>query len=104
MDSTARKTPGRNDLCPCQSGKKYKQCCLDKDEAAARVESEKTRVIAAKAAAGAPPKDAPSKDAPPEGKPRRGHENSGHMPGKQTAAGNRGFQKATGTPRKVGGG
>jgi tetratricopeptide (TPR) repeat protein len=26
---------GRNDPCPCGSGKKYKQCCLRKDEAAA---------------------------------------------------------------------
>jgi len=26
---------GRNDPCPCGSGKKYKRCCLDKDEAAA---------------------------------------------------------------------
>jgi tetratricopeptide (TPR) repeat protein len=25
---------GRNDPCPCGSGKKYKQCCRDKDEAA----------------------------------------------------------------------
>lgn len=24
---------GRNDPCPCGSGKKYKKCCLDKDEA-----------------------------------------------------------------------
>jgi hypothetical protein len=23
--------PGRNDPCPCGSGKKYKRCCLDKD-------------------------------------------------------------------------
>ena len=28
--SAARK-PGRNDLCPCGSGKKYKQCCLLQD-------------------------------------------------------------------------
>jgi uncharacterized protein YecA (UPF0149 family) len=28
--------PGRNDRCPCGSGKKYKACCLTKDEAAAR--------------------------------------------------------------------
>ena len=21
---------GRNDLCPCQSGKKFKKCCIDK--------------------------------------------------------------------------
>jgi hypothetical protein len=25
---------GRNDPCPCGSGKKYKHCCLKKDEAA----------------------------------------------------------------------
>lgn len=24
--------PGRNDPCPCGSGKKYKQCCLKKDK------------------------------------------------------------------------
>jgi tetratricopeptide (TPR) repeat protein len=29
--------PGRNDPCPCGSGKKYKRCCLEKDEAAERV-------------------------------------------------------------------
>ena len=28
---------GRNDPCPCSSGKKYKKCCLQKDEAAARL-------------------------------------------------------------------
>src|ERR1700727_2145501 len=27
---------GRNDRCPCGSGKKYKKCCLAGDEAAAR--------------------------------------------------------------------
>jgi tetratricopeptide (TPR) repeat protein len=27
---------GRNDLCPCNSGKKYKKCCMANDEAAAR--------------------------------------------------------------------
>ena len=26
--------PGRNEPCPCGSGKKYKHCCLDKDRAA----------------------------------------------------------------------
>jgi len=29
-------TPGRNEPCSCGSGKKYKHCCLGKDEAAAR--------------------------------------------------------------------
>ena len=27
---------GRNDLCPCDSGKKYKKCCMASDEAATR--------------------------------------------------------------------
>ena len=26
------KKVGRNDPCPCSSGKKYKKCCLDKEE------------------------------------------------------------------------
>ena len=31
--STAKKeATGRNDACPCGSGKKYKRCCLDGDE------------------------------------------------------------------------
>jgi tetratricopeptide (TPR) repeat protein len=30
---------GRNDPCPCGSGKKYKKCCLTKDEAARRTAS-----------------------------------------------------------------
>jgi tetratricopeptide (TPR) repeat protein len=29
------KKPGRNDPCPCGSGKKYKKCCLSKDAATA---------------------------------------------------------------------
>jgi len=36
---------GRNDRCPCGSGKKYKQCCLAKDEA-----PERTTFVAAPAA------------------------------------------------------
>ena len=39
-DGTVQKKPvvkgekvGRNDPCPCGSGKKYKHCCLDKDRA-----------------------------------------------------------------------
>jgi tetratricopeptide (TPR) repeat protein len=30
-------SPGRNDPCPCGSGRKYKQCCADRDRAAAAV-------------------------------------------------------------------
>ena len=36
--------PGRNDRCPCGSGKKYKACCLTKDEA-----TERERLTAAQA-------------------------------------------------------
>jgi hypothetical protein len=31
--------PGRNEPCPCGSGKKYKKCCADKDDAAAAAPS-----------------------------------------------------------------
>ena len=36
--------PGRNDRCSCGSGKKYKACCLTKDEA-----TERERLVAAQA-------------------------------------------------------
>lgn len=36
--------PGRNDRCPCGSGKKYKACCLTKDETAERQELAKAQV------------------------------------------------------------
>jgi tetratricopeptide (TPR) repeat protein len=42
---------GRNDPCPCGSGKKYKKCCLARDEAAAnaqRQHSAAAKSIAAK--------------------------------------------------------
>ena len=32
IDMNTRKKIGRNDPCPCGSGKKYKKCCLGKDE------------------------------------------------------------------------
>lgn len=32
MPKISDKTPGRNDPCPCGSGKKYKNCCIDKDK------------------------------------------------------------------------
>ena len=38
QDPYRRETPkiGRNEPCPCGSGKKYKKCCRDKDLAAER--------------------------------------------------------------------
>jgi tetratricopeptide (TPR) repeat protein len=38
---------GRNDPCPCGSGKKYKHCCRDKDEAAERAGFATARAAAA---------------------------------------------------------
>lgn len=29
---------GRNEACPCGSGKKYKRCCLERDEEAVRAQ------------------------------------------------------------------
>lgn len=46
---------GRNDPCHCGSGKKYKRCCLDKDEAAER----EARAEAAAKTAAAPAKKQP---------------------------------------------
>jgi len=46
-------TAGRNAPCPCGSGKKYKKCCLEKDENAARVAREEAKEMAG----GEPPLD-----------------------------------------------
>ena len=52
-------SPGRNDACHCGSGKKYKNCCLGKDEAKARE--------ARTAAAEAQPEDATATAAAAQG-------------------------------------
>lgn len=90
---TTPNPPGRNEPCHCGSGKKYKQCCLAKDEEAAR----KAR---AKAAARAPAVEAPA-EAPPPQRARRRPPTA--QPWKRGVQNTRAFQKVT-TPRKVGGG
>jgi hypothetical protein len=80
---------GRNDPCHCGSGKKYKQCHLAKDEAAARE-------ARAEAAEAAPP---PTADAAPQ---RDGPRPGPRPPGKGGHANTRGFTRITAT-RKVGG-
>jgi hypothetical protein len=82
---------GRNDSCHCGSGKKYKQCCLGKDE-------EKSRAARAKAAAEAPARSAEAV-VPAPGAPK----NKTRQPWKKTATNTHGFGK-TSLPRKVGGG
>jgi len=85
--------PGRNDPCHCGSGRKYKQCCLAKDEAA-------EREVRATAAASAPEVPAQTSEAPP---PRKAPKHQTHQPWKRTTANTHGFQRVS-TPRKVGGG
>lgn len=86
---------GRNDPCHCGSGKKYKQCHLQQDEAAQR----EARAQAADAAPAAEPEAASGKAAPSSAVPR----GKTHQPWKRTTQNTRGFQKVAGT-RKVGGG
>jgi len=40
-----RKETGRNELCWCGSGKKYKRCHLEKDEKKARAQYEQRRRV-----------------------------------------------------------
>ena len=92
MTATATPRPGRNEPCYCGSGRKYKHCCLAKDEAEAA--ETRARAAAEAPAAAPPPADAaPAVTRPPKHQTRQ--------PWK--AATSRGFVPAARTPRKVGG-
>ncbi len=84
--------PGRNDKCWCGSGKKYKHCCLDKDEAAARA-----------ASTAAPPETEAAAQATENAPAPRQPKHQTYQPWKKSAANTHGFQRVS-TPRKVGGG
>jgi len=58
---TAGPQIGRNEKCPCGSGRKYKQCCLGKDEEKARKARAKDAEKAAKEAEKARKADKPAK-------------------------------------------
>jgi hypothetical protein len=88
MTTTTR--PGRNEPCHCGSGRKYKQCCLEKDEREAS---------AARAKAAAETAAQPADDAAPA--PTRAPKPQTHQPWKTTTS--RGFVPRNRTPRKVGG-
>ncbi|MEW5981802.1 MAG: SEC-C metal-binding domain-containing protein [Acidobacteriota bacterium] len=89
--STTAARPGRNQPCHCGSGRKYKHCCLQKDEAQATAARAKADAEAAASSAEAAP-------APPPRPPK--HQT--RQPWKASTA--RGFIPRTGLPRKVGGG
>jgi hypothetical protein len=90
--STTTPRPGRNEPCHCGSGRKYKQCCLAKDEAAAS----KARAEAA-ATAGAVDAETAAPAAPPQAPKHKTHQ-----PWKATTS--RGFVPRSTAPRKMGGG
>lgn len=90
MNATTRRHLGRNDPCHCGSGRKYKHCCLDKDEAA---------VAAARADAATATSENPEPSTAP--KPPR---QQTYQPWKKSAANTHGFHRGISTPRKVGGG
>jgi hypothetical protein len=50
---TSAGRPGRNDLCPCGSGRKYKRCCRARDDERRRAESVRRRRAALNRANGA---------------------------------------------------
>ena len=85
--------PGRNEPCHCGSGKKYKQCCLDKDEAAAREGRANTGAAASSGDSAEPERTAAT--------PRPARPNT-QQPWKRSGQNTRGFQKHS-APRKVGG-
>ena len=94
MDAPTHVRPGRNEPCLCGSGRKYKQCCLAKDEtlaAAAR------KVAAEVAAATTVPVEGVEAAAPP-----RAPKHQTAQPWRTTTS--RGFVPRSTTPRKAGGG
>ena len=90
MPASTSARPGRNEPCHCGSGRKYKQCCLEKDER----EASAARAKAAAEAA------VPSPDEP-AAEPARRPRIETHQPWKATTS--RGFVPRSRTPRKVGG-
>src|SRR5688572_19592363 len=94
--TTAR--PGRNEPCRCGSGRKYKHCCLEKDDkkaAAARAKAAKAEEAPAAVAEEA----ATTTAAPRAPKPKTA------QPWKVgSSSSTRGFVPRSRTPRKVGGG
>jgi SEC-C motif len=92
MTTSTPARPGRNEPCHCGSGRKYKQCCLEKDD-------KKAAKARAKAAAEAPEQPVEST----ESKTTRGTKPQTDQPWK-TGSSTRGFVPRSRTPRKVGGG
>jgi len=88
--------PGRNEPCRCGSGKKYKHCCLAKDE-------KKDAAARAKAAKAAEAPAAPAEETPkPQARTPKPKTEQPWKAGGSSST--RGFVPRARTPRKVGGG
>ncbi|MEO8483759.1 MAG: SEC-C metal-binding domain-containing protein [Acidobacteriota bacterium] len=92
MTAQTQPRPGRNEPCHCGSGRKYKHCCLAKDEAAAAE-------ARTKAAAEMPAEAADMATTAPAS--TRAPKSQTHQPWRSTTS--RGFVPAVRTPRKAGG-
>ncbi len=93
MDAPQSARPGRNEPCPCGSGRKYKQCCLPKDEA---LDAAARKVKAEIAAAIEMPAEGAEATAAP-----RAPKHQTQQPWRTTTS--RGFVPRSTTPRKAGG-
>ncbi len=93
MDAPQPARPGRNEPCLCGSGRKYKQCCLPKDEALDAAARKVKAEIAA--AVEVPAEDVEASAAPRPPKHRT------EQPWRNTTS--RGFVPRSTTPRKSGG-
>jgi hypothetical protein len=94
MTATFVHDRGRNDACHCGSGRKYKRCCLDSDEAAARAARARAEADAPSEAASEPAGEKPVQQRPPRP--------TSYQPWKRSATNTQSFQRMS-TPRKVGG-
>jgi hypothetical protein len=94
MNAPTSARPGRNEPCPCGSGRKYKQCCLATDEARAAA----ARKVAAEATALVPVEGA---DAVEAAAPPRTPKHQTAQPWRNATS--RGFVPRSTTPRKAGG-
>ncbi len=108
MPEPTAERPGRNDPCHCGSGKKYKRCCLGKDEEAEREARAEAAAEAAEKEAAAPPEG--QSEEPAEGRSEEQPAPDAQRPPRptdqpwnRTAQKHQPFQKFR-TPRKRGGG
>ncbi len=96
--------PGRNEPCHCGSGRKYKHCCLPKDEelaAKARAEAAKAEANARAASKTEAGEAGDETAGSPASEPARAPKHQTQQPWK--VATSRGFVPRTRAPRKVGG-